>query len=87
VIAWLLVTYREARTVTCSEEVTGEVWIVKFTDVAPAGTVTVLGTWTTEGFSDTIETTAPPAGAGPLSVTVPIVELPPWTVRGLTTNE
>ena len=32
-------------------------------------------------------TSAPPVGAGPLSATVPVAELPPVTLAGLTESE
>jgi hypothetical protein len=47
---------------------------VKLTEVAPAGTVTVAGipNWPS-GRVDVSETIVPAAGAGPLSVTVPVL--------------
>ncbi|MCK7490004.1 MAG: hypothetical protein MZU79_07120 [Anaerotruncus sp.] len=53
-------------------EVTGLVVAAKVAAVAPAGTVTVAGTWAAAVLLDVSVTTAPPAGAGPLSVTVPV---------------
>src|SRR3954468_24700730 len=50
--------------------------------VAPAGTVTLAGSATAAESSDKA-TTAPPAGAAALSVTVPVDELPPTTAVGL----
>ncbi len=47
----------------------------------PAGTVTDAGTVTEDELSQTV-TTAPPVGAGPVSVTVPCEELPPFTLVG-----
>src|SRR3989442_341858 len=44
--------------------------------VAPAGTVTLPGTVAAELSLDSV-TCAPPAGAGPLRVTVPVAQLPP----------
>jgi len=60
--------------------------IVKVADVAPAGTVTEAGTCASadELASDT---TNPPAGAGPVRVTVPVEEVPPVTVVGLSDSE
>src|SRR3954451_979827 len=50
--------------------------------VAPAATVTLVGTVTAAELSDNA-TTAPPAGAAALRVTVPVDELPPTTAVGL----
>lgn len=60
----------------------GNVVIVKLTEVAPAGTVTVVGTEANVGFWLLSFTTKPPAAAGPFSVTVPVVVVPPTTVLG-----
>ena len=54
--------------------------------VAPAATVTVVGvTEVFELFSE-IVTDMPPAGAGPERVTVPVAEVPPLKVSGLTSR-
>jgi hypothetical protein len=53
----------------------------------PPGTVTVAGTVATEVLPLDSDTTAPPAGAGPLSVTVPVELLPPATEDGLRDRE
>jgi hypothetical protein len=55
---------------------------VKVAVVAPAGTVTVAGTWAAAVWLDVNATAAPPVGAGPLSVTVPVEGLPPRTEVG-----
>jgi hypothetical protein len=65
-------------------DVTGDVVIVNVTLVAPAGTVTLAGILATvvgAGVESAI-TVAPLCGA--LNVTVPIEELPPTTLDGLT---
>src|SRR2546430_1664460 len=63
---------------------------VNVTLVAPTGTVTLAGTVAAELLLDSV-TCAPPAGAGPFNVTVPVelpVEaLPPVTVVGVTPGE
>ena len=55
---------------------------VKVALLAPAATVTVAGVVADALLSDKV-TAAPPAGAGPLKVTVPVEELPPVTLAGL----
>ena len=59
---------------------------VKFTVVAPAGTVTLAATVAAVVLLDFSVTTAPPAGAGPLRVIVPVLEVPPLTDVGFSTN-
>ena len=54
---------------------------------APPATVTPAGTVAAEVLSLDKDTTAPPPGAGPLSVTVPVEELPPTTLDGFTPSE
>ena len=56
---------------------------VKVALVALPGTVTLAGTLATPGLLLDRLTTAPPLGAGALSVTVPVEELPPVTLDGL----
>ena len=62
---------------------TAEVVILKFAEVAPAGTIT-LGGGTALVLFDAKFTTSPPVGAGPLSVTVPVEDVPPTTEAGAT---
>jgi hypothetical protein len=66
---------------------TGLVVIVKVAVVALAATVTLAGACAAEGLLLDRVTTAPPAGAGALSVMVPVDELPPITDGGLTATE
>ena len=72
--------------VTAVEAATPLVFTVKVALVAPARTVTLAGTVAAVLLLDR-ETSAPPLGAGPLSVTVPVEELPPVTLAGLRLNE
>ena len=60
---------------------------VKFTVVAPAGTVTLAATVAAVVLLEDSVTTVPPAGAGPFSVIVPVLEVPPLTDVGFSTTE
>jgi hypothetical protein len=60
---------------------TAVVVTVNVADVAPWATVTEEGTVAAALFDDSV-TTLPPAGAGPVSVTVPVDVAPPATVAG-----
>jgi hypothetical protein len=55
---------------------------MKVAALAPAGTTTLLGSVATEVLLLKRLTCTPPAGAGPLSVTVPCDEAPDRTVLG-----
>src|SRR5260370_14375566 len=55
--------------------------------VAPAATVTLEGTVATDVLLLESATCAPPVGAGPLSVTVPVEEFPPVTLVGFRETE
>src|SRR6478672_9510380 len=55
--------------------------------VAPAATVTLAGTCAAVVLLLVSPTVAPPVGAAPLSVTVPVDELPPVTLVGFTETE
>lgn len=69
------------------EKKTIDVFTVKVALVAPAATVTLEGTLAAPVLLLESMTCTPPAGAGPLSVTVPVEELPPVTVEGLSVSE
>ena len=66
---------------------TSDVVTVKLALVAPAGTITLPGTWATPGLLLESATATPPAGAGPLSVTVPLEACTaPMTLDGLSNS-
>ena len=72
--------------VTAVEAATALVVTVNVALVALAGTVTLPGTVAAELLLDSV-TCAPPAGAGPLSVTVPVGEnVPPVTLEAFRVN-
>ena len=72
---------------TVVEAVTALVLTVKDALVAPAGTVTLEGTLATVVLLLERATSAPPAGAGPVRVTVPVEEFPPVAVVGFNERE
>ncbi len=72
--------------VTVVMEKAERVWMVKRALVAPAGMVILLGTLARLELLRNC-TTAPPAGAGPLRVTVPVAVLPPQTEVGLIVSD
>ena len=72
--------------VTAVSTLTTLVVTVNVAVVAPAATVTLAGTVAARLLLDKV-TTAPPAGAGPLRVTVPVDGLPPITLVGFTVTE
>ena len=67
--------------------VTEFVVIVNCALVLPAGIVTFAGTLATDDDVVLSDTTAPPAGAAPVSVTVPWEVSPPTTLAGMTPSE
>ena len=62
---------------------TDEVVTVKFAALALAGIVIDAGTWAAAMLLARF-TAIPPAGAAPVSVTVPVIEAPPVTDEGVT---
>ena len=72
--------------VTETDALTAMVVTVKFALVDPAGTVTLVGTLAAVELSASV-TTAPPEGAAAVKVTVPVEDLPPATLVGLTDTE
>jgi hypothetical protein len=73
--------------VTGVDVVTALVLTVNVALLAPAPTVTVAGTVAADVLLLERETTAPPVGAGPLSVTVPVEGDPPVTLVGASVSE
>jgi hypothetical protein len=73
--------------VTGVEAVTVRVLAIKVALVAPAGTVKLAGTVAAEALLLDNEITAPPLGAGPLNVTLPVEGFPPLTLVGFSVSE
>ena len=73
--------------VTVVDAATALVLTVNVALVAPAGTVTLEGTVAAAVLLLESTTCAPPAGAAPLNVTVPVEELPPVTLVGFSPSE
>jgi hypothetical protein len=72
--------------VTAVDAETALVATVNAALVAPAAIVTLAGTLATVVLLLESATCAPPAGAGPLNVTVPVDELPPTTLVGFSVS-
>ena len=73
--------------VTVVDAATALVLTVNAALVAPAGTVTLEGTLAAAVLLLESVTCAPPDGAAPLRVTVPVEEFPPWTLVGFSERE
>src|SRR5437660_8691876 len=74
--------------VTAVDAVTTLVLTVKVALAAPAGTVTLEGTVAAAVLLLESATVAPPAGAAPLNVTVPVEDcVPPITLVGLSVSD
>ena len=73
--------------VTDVEAVTLLVFTVNIALLAPAATVTLAWTVAAAVLPLIRETDAPPLGAGPLSVTVPVEGDPPVTLVGFSVSE
>jgi hypothetical protein len=73
--------------VTVADTVTALVLTVNVALVAPAATVTLESTLAVAVLPLESAICAPPAGAGPLSVTVPVEELPPVTLGGFSESD
>jgi len=85
-LAVTVVPFRLAEIVAVELVPTGEVFTMKIPIVLPAGTVTVAGGIAALKLLESF-TTMPPAGAGPVSVTVPEEVEPPVNVVGVNTIE
>jgi hypothetical protein len=68
------------------DEPTGFVVMLKVVAVLPAATVTVVGTVAKALLLDK-DTERPPLGAAPLSVTVPVADVPPVRLVGVIESE
>ena len=83
---WVVPLY-EAEIVAEADIRTGDVFTVKVALLLPAGTVTLDGTLADALLLESV-TCAPPAGAGPVSVTVPVEDCtPPTTLFGFNVSE
>jgi len=86
--AVLVVPAYAALIVTAVDALTALVLTVKLAVVAPAATVALAGTRAAVVLLLESETTAPPDGAAPLNVTVPVEDcVPPVTLVGFSVNE
>ena len=78
---------KDAEMVTVVDAATALVLTVNVALVAPATTVTLDGTLAATVLLLESVTTAPPDGAAPLNVTVPVEEFPPVTLVGFSETE
>ena len=86
--AVLVTPANDAEMVTGVDAVTALVLTVNVALLAPETTVTLAGTVAVDVLLLERETAAPPVGAGPLSVTVPVeVCAPPVTLVGFSVSE
>ena len=83
----VLVVPYTAEIVTDVEDATPLVVMVKVVLVEPAAIVTLAGTCAAAALLLLSVTTAPPAGAAPFSVTVPVELFPPTTDVGLLVSD
>jgi hypothetical protein len=82
------VPFSEPEIVADVEKTTILVFTVNVALVDPAGTVALAGTVATDALLLERETGAPPLGAGPFRVTVPVEDpIPPVTAVGFRVND
>src|SRR6267143_1496418 len=77
---------QDAEMATVADAVTALVFTGNVAPVAPAGTATLEGTLAAPLLLESA-TCAPPAGAGPLNVTVPVEEFPAVTLLGFSESD
>jgi hypothetical protein len=85
--AILVTPAKDAEMVAVVDAVTALVFTMKVALAVPAGTVTLEGTLAAAVLLLESATCAPPAGAGPLNVTVPVEEFPLVTLVGFSESE
>lgn len=85
-VAFMVVPLSAPEIVTVASVFTVVVLMTNVAPVAPPGTVTLAGTLV-DGLLLDNDTTDPPAGAAPPSVTVPVEEFPPIIVAGFSVTD